>query len=138
MELSEFVKKNIGKKVDFDKMYGAQCVDLFRQYNQDVWGHPHTGSVEGAKDLFLHYSVLKEKNYLLKFPEDKNSVPKIGSVAIWNATETNPFGHVAIVLGTLNDNLIVFEQDGFKQDGAKIMLRSRENLLGYLEDMPEL
>ena len=30
------------------------------------------------------------------------------------------------------DNIIVFEQDGFAQDGAKISLRTRANLLGTL------
>ena len=34
MTLEEFVNKYIGRKVDFDGAYGAQCVDLFRQYNK--------------------------------------------------------------------------------------------------------
>ena len=32
MKLSEFIQKNIGCKVDFDGLWGAQCVDIFRQY----------------------------------------------------------------------------------------------------------
>ena len=45
---------------------------------------------------------------------------------------TNKYGHVAIYLGKLNNSLIVFEQDGFKQDGPKINIRSKNNLLGFL------
>jgi hypothetical protein len=45
---------------------------------------------------------------------------------------TNKYGHVAIYLGMVGNSYLVFEQDGFKQDGAKINLRGKENLLGYL------
>lgn len=130
MKLEEFIKKNTGKKVDYDKRYGAQCVDLFRQYCQDVLCIPHTGGVEGAKDLFINYEKMeKEKRYFSKIT-GTSFIP--GDVAIWSDSSTNKYGHVAIIVGTINDDLIVFEQDGFKQDGAKIVLRSTDRLLGAL------
>lgn len=133
MNLEEFVNKYNGKKVDFDGAFGAQCVDLFRQYNKDVWGNPHTGAVDGAKDLFLNYDKLPvEKKLLDIVPANTNRII-YGDVAVWNATEVNKYGHVAIVVGLLGDeSLIVFEQDGFKQDGAKLNVRSIKNLLGFL------
>lgn len=133
MTLEEFVKKYIGKKVDFDMVYGAQCVDLFRQYNKEVWGNPHTGAVDGAKDLVVNYERMPlEQRFLSLVPVNRDFV-KVGDVAVWNATEVNKYGHVAIVVGLLGDeSLIVFEQDGFKQDGAKLNVRSRDNLLGFL------
>ena len=76
MTLLEFVNKHIGKKVDFDGYYGPQCVDLYRQYCQDVWEIPHTGSVEGAKDLVEKYYILpRERKYLVlcKAPESAKS-----------------------------------------------------------------
>lgn len=134
MTLEEFVIKYSGKKVDFDGMYGAQCVDLFRQYSKECLGiSEHTGSCStsgGAKDLFLDYPKMeKEKKYFTR--ETKKAMIQ-GDVLIWNETETNKYGHVAIYLGRLNNSLIVFEQDGFKQDGAKINIRSKNNLLGFL------
>ena len=134
MNLEEFVKKYSGKKVDFDGVYGAQCVDLFRQYVKECLGiSEHTGSCStsgGAKDLFLDYPKMeKEKKYFTR--ETKKGMIQ-GDVLIWNETETNKYGHVAIYLGKLNNSLIVFEQDGFKQDGAKINIRSKNNLLGFL------
>lgn len=133
MTLEEFVKKYIGKKVDFDMVYGAQCVDLFRQYNKEVWGNPHTGAVDGAKDLVVNYERMPlEQRFLSLVPVNRDFV-KAGDVAVWNATEVNKYGHVAIVVGLLGDeSLIVFEQDGFKQDGAKLNVRSSKNLLGFL------
>lgn len=133
MKIDEFVKKYNGVKVDFDKVYGAQCVDLFRQYAKEGLDIPeHTGpcsSSGGAKDLFLDYDKMPiEKKY---FRRGKGSL-KVGDVLIWDKSETNKYGHVAIYLGNLGDSLVVFEQDGFKQDGAKINLRTNKNLLGYL------
>lgn len=133
MTLEEFVKKYIGKKVDFDLVYGAQCVDLFRQYNKEVWGNPHTGAVDGAKDLVVNYERMPlEQRFLSIVPVNRDLV-RAGDVAVWNATEKNKYGHVAIVVGFLGDeSLLVFEQDGFKQDGAKLNIRTDDNLLGFL------
>lgn len=128
MTLNEFVKKYDGHPVDFDKMYGPQCVDLFRQYCKDVYKIPHTGSVVGAKDLYEKYEVMEiEQRYFTK-----RSKGKPGDVAVWGATETNRYGHVAILLSDMGTDILVFEQDGYKQDGAKIKMRSKQNLLGYL------
>ena len=134
MTLEEFVKKYIGKCVDYDGVYGAQCVDLFRQYCKEVLNiSEHTGVCSasgGAKDLFLCYSKMPiEQKY---FNAIRTTSPKTGDVLIWGSTASNKYGHVAVCIDKLNNSLIVFEQDGFKQDGAKINLRSKENLLGVL------
>ena len=135
MLLDDFVKKYEGKKVDFDGVFGAQCVDLARQYWKEVLGIPkHTGpcsTTGGAKDLYLDYDKMPiEKKYFHKIPKSKGIAT--GDTLIWDSTETNKYGHVAIYLGTLNNSVIVFEQNGFKQDGAKVTVRSKEKLLGAL------
>ena len=135
MLLDDFVNKYNGKKVDYDGAFGAQCVDLARQHWKEGLGIPeHTGSCQttgGAKDLYLDYNKMPiEKKYFYKIPKSKGFAT--GDTLIWDSTETNKYGHIAIYLGILNNSLIVFEQDGFKQDGAKINLRSKNNLLGAL------
>ena len=55
-----------------------------------------------------------------------------GDVIIWDSTPTNKYGHVAIYLGAINNSLIVFEQNGFSQEGAEITLREKNNMLGFL------
>ena len=133
MTFAEFVKKYNGQKVDYDKAYGAQCVDVFRQYCADVLNIEHTGGVNGAKDLFLDYfKMSKEQKYFMLIDEKKNPTYKEGDVLVWNSTKTNQYGHVAILLAVMSGDLLVFEQNGFTQDGAKIVLRTRENLLGAL------
>lgn len=131
MKLDEFINKHINTNVDFDNAFGAQCVDLFRQYCKDVLNIPHTGAVEGAKDIFLNYDKLPlEQKYFKKYSTNN---PKPADVIIWNETKTNKYGHIAIVVSSLSNNkVLVFEQDGFKQDGAKLAIRTTENMLGVL------
>lgn len=133
MTFDEFITKYCGKKVDFDKVWGCQCVDLFRQFCYDVLKIPHTGGVEGAKDLFLSYkSMPLEQKYFAQLTA--KAAPQFGYIAVWGASQTNKYGHVALVIGQLNaSTLLVFEQNGFTQEGAKIVKRSTKNLLGYLK-----
>lgn len=129
MNLDEFINKYQGKKVDFDGAFGSQCVDLFRQYCKDVLDFPHTGAVEGAKDLYEKYDELPiEKDYFVKFTD----CPNCGDVVVFGPSRTNKYGHVAIFIAEHHGQLLVFEQDGFKQTGAKFALWPTSRVLGYL------
>lgn len=130
MTTTEFIKTYLGKKVDYDKAFDAQCVDLYRQYCHD-FGIPHTGAVEGAKDLWFKFSENKEHLY---FNRMTVLMAELGDVIIWDATSTNRFGHVAIFIANLEDGeILVFEQNGFKKDGAKFAIRKKDNCLGILK-----
>lgn len=131
MTIAEFINKYNGQKVDFDKVFGAQCVDLFRQYCKEVLCIPHTGGVDGAKDLFLNYLKMEgEKKY---FDRINRGAFRIGDAVVWDKTDRNVYGHVAIFIAEIDkDTILVFEQDGLKQDGAKLSCRSKKNLLGVL------
>lgn len=124
MELSEFLTKYAGKKVDFDGAYGAQCVDLFRQYCKDVLNIPHTGAVEGAEDLWTKYNSLPlEMKYFDRI--DGSKIPQRGDVAIWASTKSNKYGHVAIILGG-ND------EEDFLVLNKMVLLRKVLNLRSVL------
>jgi hypothetical protein len=127
MTLTQFIKTNQGKKVDFDGKYGAQCVDLYRAYCRDVLDIQQTPAVAGAKDIITKPGVLEvtRDSALADYSR--------GDILVWDATSSNKYGHVAILVAVYNTKyFIVFEQDGFKQDGARLAFRSREGLLGCL------
>lgn len=130
MTLTSFMKTYLGQKVDWDKNRSFQCVDLFRQYTNDVKGIPQTpalGEDGGAKDIIKNPG---KYNVTYDSPTADYSV---GDVLIWGPSKNNKYGHVAILVAIYNTRyFIVMEQDGFKQDGAKLAFRSRENLLGCL------
>ncbi len=132
MELLDFYEKYKGKKVDYDGHYGAQCVDLFRQYCRDVLNIPHTGAVVGAADLYTKYEQLpKEKKYFEKIKYESQT-PRSGDVVVFKGSNANKYGHVAIVLEADSLQLTVFEQDGFRQNGAKKATWSYQRVLGFL------
>lgn len=132
MTLTEFVDKYNGKKIDFDSRYGAQCVDVFRQYCKDVLDIPHTGGVVGAAELYTKYEEMPlEQKYFNKLVY-AGGKPEAGDVVIFGPTKTNPYGHVAIVLGASAAEMAVFEQDGFKQDGAHVGSWNYARVLGFL------
>lgn len=126
MTLKRFIVQNLGKKVDFDGTSGAQCVDLYRQYCKDVLEIPQTpalGVEGGAKDIW-------EKHGSLKQSKDSFAV---GDVLIYDATPSNKYGHVCILVALLDTNtFVVLEQNGFEQSGTKLTVRDTTNLIGSL------
>ena len=123
MTLKRFVVTYNGKKVDWDKAYGYQCVDLFRQYCNDVLNIPQLPAVDGAKDLWENHGCLKQTT--------GSYAP--GDVLVYDGTPSNPYGHVCILVSLLDsDTFIVFEQNGFEQTGAKLTVCDKTNLLGGL------
>lgn len=127
ISLTQFIKKYLGTKVDFDGKFGPQCVDLARKYYSEVLDVPQFPPVEGAKD------IIKNPGNLKVIKEDALANYSSGDVLIWGVSRTNQYGHVAILVSIYNTKyFIVLEQDGFKQDGCKLAFRSRENLLGGL------
>lgn len=130
MTLTTFINTYLGKKVDFDKTNGCQCVDLYRQYLQDVLGVPQTpalGTNGGACDIYDKHGTLKQT------PDSTLADYSRGDILIWDKSKTNKYGHVAILVDIYNTKyFVVLEQDGFKQDGVKLAFRSRQNLRGAL------
>lgn len=132
MTLDEFVEKYNGKKIDYDGAYGAQCVDVFRQYCKDVLHVPHTGAVVGAAELYTKYEALPlEKKYFSRIAYE-GVIPGTGDVVIFSASASNKYGHVALVLSANEKMITVFEQDGFKQYGAHMGTWDYKRVLGFL------
>jgi hypothetical protein len=99
MTFETFITTYLGKKVDWDGAYAGQCVDLFRQYVNDVLGLQQPKGVVGAKDFWTNYEtdpILKENfTKILNTPE---GIPLKGDVMIWDAWTSNPYGHIAIFI----------------------------------------
>jgi hypothetical protein len=106
MYLKDFFSKYNGKYIDYDKHYGNQCVDLFRQYCLEVLRivDPAKG-VNGAKDFWSNYSIDKILyNNFEKIPNTLNFIPKLGDVMIW---KNGKYGHISICNGV--GNMISFQ-----------------------------
>jgi len=97
MTTKQFIDKYNGKKVDWDGAYGAQCVDLFRFFNNEVLEISQPKGVNGAKDFWSNYA--SDPNLYNNFDKISNTadfIPKEGDVMIWTG-HYGPYGHIAIV-----------------------------------------
>lgn len=84
ISIQQFVDKYKDKSVDFDKKYGAQCVDLFNYYNTEVVGAPFIGTpvTGGARDLYEVDSPVRSQYYKRL---STNSPLQAGDVLIYGA-----------------------------------------------------
>lgn len=132
MTLLEFCKIYKGRRVDYDGAFGATCVDLARQYFQDVWGISRLAQPEGvvgAKDFFLFSKARPKQQKVITC----NTVsPKIGDVVVFGETSANPYGHIAICVGVEDKYILTFEQDGYTQKGACFAFWPFDRYLGVL------
>ena len=99
MTFDQFITKYLATKVDWDKAYGGQCVDLFRQYVNDVLKLSQPRSVNGAADFWTNYDSdpVLNKNFD-KIPNTPTGVPQKGDVMFWNKKAGGGFGHVSIFI----------------------------------------
>ena len=81
-----WVKSQIGKSIDYDGAYGAQCVDLILAY-YNYLGVP-TSSGNG-KDYATN-------TLPSGWTRIAGAVPQKGDILVYGASDSNPYGHVAI------------------------------------------
>lgn len=145
MTLNEFVKKHADKPVDFDGAYGAQCVDLARQYFKEVWGFSQQPEgVVGAQDFFIKHFERPIQKKLCDITEYHAGVnePPAGAVVIFKSSPNNKYGHIGICVEAGPTRINVFEQNGINneqavkegrpQKGASVGMWGYERLLGWL------
>lgn len=145
--VSNFVAKWQGKEINFDRSYGAQCYDVFRQYNADL-GIPNAGmgGSDSAADLFKNYDQNGVANHYDRISHGQGA-PQPGDLIVyggnnWDGVE---YGHVAVVTAVDGDRYEVLEQnytgkrgpDGWPHDPAAVRAHSFSEkgglpVLGYL------
>lgn len=92
MTLQEWRDKNIGKPLDWDGQYGAQCVDACRYYVKDVLNYEQFDPVVGASEIFDK----AQTELYEKVENTPDGIPPYGAIIIWKKTSSLPYGHVAI------------------------------------------
>ncbi len=100
MYIKDFFSKYNGKAIDRDGAYGAQCMDLYNQYQQEVINVNPRGA-KYAKDVWDTY----DKNVFTKIVNTPEFVPQLGDVAVWIANPSNSeLGHISICTGKGDTN----------------------------------
>lgn len=116
MKLSEWkesVKKSKG--VDYDKMYGKQCVDLVNDFANRVLGIKDCFyGLTYAYEIYTKYSSLAKinSNFTRINVNAPGEYPKVGDVVVWGKDKNGYAGHTAVcVENGSTDGFTVFEQN---------------------------
>lgn len=130
-KFSDWIKKYLGKKVDFDKMYGAQCFDWFNRYATDLFGVP-------TKLLYAHsyayqlYTNFNMGDYFTKIANTASFVPQVGDVCIWDKSLNGYAGHVAIATGEGNTKYFYVTEQNTDGTGTKPSAKVKRNYNHFL------
>lgn len=113
----------VGRAVDIDGVGGFQCVDVPKDYGQQIFGvdwrtlWPGAGN---ACDMINTYNP----DYFDRIDNDPNNpgqIPERADIIIYAGTRTsagdgvNPYGHIAVTLAADQGGVLVIDQDGFEQ-----------------------
>ena len=138
ISVQEFIKKYDGTSIDFDKVFGAQCVDLFNYYNKEVVGAPRIGTpiTGGARDIWEN-----EKSTPLDFYRRVSASEqlRVGDVLIYGEPHGRHiengvqkyYGHVNIYIG----NNRVIEQNGKVAQKTVVREVFSSGLIGILRPL---
>lgn len=116
MTYNDFKNKWLGKRVDYDMLYGFQCVDLIKRYADDVYGLK-----AGAWGNAIDYWYATNKDLLKKFDRISTTATRKGDIVILKGINGNPYGHIGISDG--NSGLLtvpLLEQNGSTGNGSGV------------------
>lgn len=116
----EWVKAQLGKKIDVDGVYGAQCAELIMAYYEFLG---ETRSHGNGSDYATEKYPLPEGWRRVYHGE-----PEPGDILVYTGTASNPYGHVAIYESdyshyhqNVNNSSAVVQCDWYYSDSFNVM-----------------
>lgn len=92
-----WVKANLGKGIDYDGVYGVQCVDLLKHYVENVLGI----TPQSIGNAIEYYNKRKSSSYLTNnftwIDNTASFIPAKGDIAVF--TSKSGIGHVSVCTG---------------------------------------
>lgn len=97
MTFEKWVSQNLGKSIDYDGVYGVQCVDLVKHYIKNVLGV----KPESIGNAIEYYNKRKTSEYLTKnfkwIDNTAEFIPKKGDLCVFTSRSGN--GHISVATG---------------------------------------
>lgn len=127
---TSWVNKYIGKKTDWDGVYGVQCVDLIDCYIADClalkkgfWGNAKYWWLNRNKSAWL------KNNFDFITPSYKNGELKTGDIGI---RTSGTYGHIFIVKEPTANSKIKYYDQNADGKGAAMTLREKPYTSSYI------
>lgn len=123
MKFSAWVKKFIGKKTNYDGVYGVQCVDLIDCYiheclglNKGFWGNAKYWWTNRKSSAWL------KKNFVFITPTYKNGELKKGDIGI---RTSGTYGHIFVIAEPTKNGKVKYYDQNATGNGDKMTLREK-------------
>ena len=130
MTLQDFIKKYNWRAIDYDGVWGAQCVDLVRQYIKEVLNavQPPAVGDKGAAHLWDNYLP----QHYDRFVNTLWAIPQPGDIVIWNRNTGGGHGHVAIIESASLMSFRAFSQNDPMGSYSHLRTYYYKNVIGWL------
>ncbi len=123
VNLQEFVNRWSGKHIDYDHAYGAQCVDLVKQWeSENKWPVVRGNAIDVPRNAGSAYSYTKN---------GLRNKPNAGDIVVFNFAY--PYGHIGICTNADYINLTCFEQNNPLGAGCRAVFHPMyRSVIGWL------
>jgi len=130
---TDFVNKYDGITVGFPIItnYPGQCLSLVKTYIQERYGiYPPASGCNGAR---CYWSLFPDPlgTVLRLVPNTIDVIPKEGWIAVWNATQSNEYGHIGIILDATQTGFTSFDSNWGGRFAQKVT-HDYNNVAGFL------
>ena len=133
MTFEKWVSQNLGKSIDYDGVYGVQCVDLAKHYIKNVLGV----KPESIGNAIEYYNKRKTSEYLTKnfkwIDNTAEFVPKKGDLCVFTSRSGN--GHISVATGEGTTSYFYSYDQNFpraKHEPMTLVKHSYTSFLGVL------
>lgn len=130
MMFDDWAKSNLGKYIDYDKIYGVQCVDLIKHYIKNVLGV----TPQSIGNAIEYYNYRKISGYLIKnfiwYDNSPSFIPKKGDICVFTSRSGN--GHVSVATGEGTTSYFYSYDQNYPSGKGEPMTKIKHNYKSFL------
>ncbi len=125
-----WVKKNLKKGIDYDGVYGVQCVDLAKHYIKNVLG-TEPKSIGNAIEYYnKRYTSDYLKSNFIWISNTPDFVPKKGDLCVFTSKSGN--GHISIATGEGNTHYFYSYDQNYPSGKHEPMTKIKHRYTSFL------
>jgi hypothetical protein len=125
MTAQQYIDSIMGKHIDYDGIYDAQCVDIIKKYFVDVIGIPAIRN--NAVDYWTNYPTAQ----FIRITNTPSFVPIKGDIGIFG-TKVGQYGHICIIESANVNTFVSVDQNWPFDNGKGVAHRVTHNYSGFL------
>jgi CHAP domain. len=108
-----------------------QCVEFIKRFYYDAFNHAMPNVYGHAVDFYdphlIHASYNSDRG-MYQYQNNQNTKPKINDLIVFNGTNNNPYGHVAIITAVNENSIEIIQQNsGFNSRDELSLISDRNN-----------